>query len=117
MRETAVFSGIAIAERPVAERCCGVWVVDIQSGQVVAFVKFEEAVQEIFAVQAVPFRRPDVINDDPARLAESFVVPDESLAEVAGPSAGRLERRRPKSECPAGVVTRMNRHRPAGGGR
>ena len=83
VRESAVFSGIAIAERPVAERCCGVWVVNIQSGKVIAFVKFEEALQEIFAVQAVPFRRPEVINDDPARLAESFVVPDESLAEVA----------------------------------
>jgi uncharacterized protein (TIGR03032 family) len=85
VRESAVFSGIAIAERPVAERCCGVWVVNIQSGQVIAYVKFEDAVQEIFAVQALPYRRPDVLNDNPTRLAESFVVPDESLAEVAGP--------------------------------
>ncbi len=85
VRESAVFSGIAIAERPVAERCCGVWVVNIQSGQVIAYVKFEDAVQEIFAVQALPYRRPDVLNDDPTRLAESFVVPDESLAEVAVP--------------------------------
>jgi uncharacterized protein (TIGR03032 family) len=85
VRESAVFSGIAIAERPVAERCCGVWVVNIQSGQVVAYVKFEDALQEIFAVQAVPRRRPDVLNDDAVRLAESFVLPDESLAEVAAP--------------------------------
>jgi uncharacterized protein (TIGR03032 family) len=85
VRESAVFSGIAIAERPVAERCCGVRVVNIQSGQVVAYVKFEDALQEIFAVQAAPFRRPDVLNDDAARLAESFVVPDDSLAEVAAP--------------------------------
>jgi uncharacterized protein (TIGR03032 family) len=83
VRESAVFSGIAVAERPVAERCCGVWVVNIESGQVIAYVKFEEALQEIFAVRAVPFRRPDVINDDAARLAESFVLPDESLAEVS----------------------------------
>jgi uncharacterized protein (TIGR03032 family) len=85
VRESAVFSGIAIADRPVAERCCGVWVVNIQSGRVAAYVKFEDALQEIFAVQAVPFRRPDVLNDDAARLAESFVVPDEVLAEVADP--------------------------------
>src|SRR5262245_18610499 len=38
VRESAVFSGIAIAERPVAERCCGVWVVNIRSGRVVAYV-------------------------------------------------------------------------------
>jgi hypothetical protein len=62
-----------------------VWVVNIQSGRVVAFVRFEDALQEIFAVRAVPFRRPDVLNDDAARLAESFVVPDASLAEVAEP--------------------------------
>ncbi len=85
VRESAVFSGIAIAERPVAERCCGVWVVNIQSGQVIPYVKFEEALQEIFAVQAVPFRRPDLRNDDPTLLASSFVVPDESLAEVGAP--------------------------------
>jgi uncharacterized protein (TIGR03032 family) len=85
VRESAVFSGIAIAERPLAERCCGVWVVNIQSGQVIAYVKFEDALQEIFAVQAVPYRRPDLINNDAVRLAESFVLPDESLAEVAVP--------------------------------
>jgi hypothetical protein len=78
-------SGIAIAERPVAERSCGVWVINIQSGQVIAYVKFEDALQEIFAVQALRRRRPDVLNDDPVRLAESFVLPDESLAEVAVP--------------------------------
>jgi uncharacterized protein (TIGR03032 family) len=83
VRESAVFSGIAIAERPVAERCCGVWVVHIETGRVVAFVKFEDALQEIFAVQALPRRRPDVLNDDVKRLSESFVLPDESLAEVA----------------------------------
>jgi uncharacterized protein (TIGR03032 family) len=85
VRESAVFSGITIAERPVAERCCGVWVVNIQSGRVIAYVKFEDALQEIFAVQALPRRRPDVLNDDAARLADSFVLPDESLAEVAAP--------------------------------
>jgi uncharacterized protein (TIGR03032 family) len=85
VRESAVFSGIAIAERPVAERCCGVWVVHIQSGQVIAYVKFEDALQEIFAVQALRRRRPDVLNDDAVRLAESFVLPAESLAEVAEP--------------------------------
>jgi uncharacterized protein (TIGR03032 family) len=83
VRESAVFSGIGVAGRPVEERCCGVWVVDIRTGRVVAFVKFEDALQEIFAVQAVPFRRPDVINDDRGRLAGSFVLPDESLAAVA----------------------------------
>jgi uncharacterized protein (TIGR03032 family) len=85
VRESAVFSGIAIANRPMEERCCGVWVVNIESGQVVAFVKFEDALQEIFAVQALPRRRPDLLNDDPTLLASTFVLPDESLADVASP--------------------------------
>ena len=86
VRESAVFSGIAIAERPLAERCCGVWVVNIQTGQTVAFVKFEDAVQEIFAVQVLPgVRHPDVINDQPRVIADSFVVPDEALDLVPGP--------------------------------
>src|SRR4029077_12227742 len=82
----AVFSGIAIAERPLAERSCGVWVVDTRTGLTVAFVKFEDAVQEIFAVQVLPgVMRPDVINDQPRVLADSFVVPDEALDVVPEP--------------------------------
>jgi hypothetical protein len=61
-----------VAFRPAEERCCGAWVLSIPSGGVVAFVRFEDALQEIFTVKAVPFRRPDVINDDAVRLAESF---------------------------------------------
>ncbi len=86
VRESAVFSGIKIAERKVEDRCCGVWVVDIQTGRTVAFLRFEDAVQEIFAVQVLHgLRFPDLINDDPAILANSFVLPDESLADVAAP--------------------------------
>ena len=85
VRETAVFSGIALTERP-AERNCGVWVVDTQTGRTAAFLRFEDAVQEIFAVQVLPgLRFPDLINDDAAILANSFILPDESLAEVAAP--------------------------------
>jgi uncharacterized protein (TIGR03032 family) len=86
VRESAVFSGIAIAERPLAERCCGVWVVNIQTGQTIAYVKFEDALQEIFAVQVLPeVRQPDVINDQPRLIADSFVVPDEALDLVPAP--------------------------------
>ncbi len=86
VRESAVFSGIAIADRPLAERCCGVWVVDVVTGQTIAFVRFEEGVQEIFAVQVLAGQRfPELINDDRDRLADSFVLPDEPLAVVPEP--------------------------------
>jgi uncharacterized protein (TIGR03032 family) len=76
VRETAVFSGLPITER--AERYCGVWVVDVTTGQTVAFVQFEDAVQEIFAVQVLPgLRFPDLVNDDEKALADSFVLPED----------------------------------------
>jgi hypothetical protein len=85
VRETAVFSGIPITER-LTERICGVWAVDIQTGQTAAFLRFEDAVQEIFAVQVVPGRRyPDLINDDEAMLDDSFVLTDEALEAVPEP--------------------------------
>ncbi len=81
VRETAVFSGIAVAERP--DRSCGVWVLDTVSGDTVAYLKFEDAVQEIFAVQVLPGRRfPDVVNDNNAVIADSFIVPEPALTDV-----------------------------------
>jgi uncharacterized protein (TIGR03032 family) len=83
VRESAVFSGIAIAERPTTERACGVWVVNIETGQTVAWVKFEDAVQEIFAVEVLTQARfPDVVIDDRELLAGTFILPDDALADV-----------------------------------
>ena len=60
--------------------------VNIHTGQTVAYVKFEDAVQEIFAVQVLPgVRHPDVINDLPRVIADAFVVPDEALDLVPEP--------------------------------
>lgn len=82
VRESAVFGGIPIAKRAMDERVCGVWVVNIESGQTVGFVKFEDAVQELFAVEVVPARYPELVNDDRELLAGSFELPDVALGEV-----------------------------------
>jgi uncharacterized protein (TIGR03032 family) len=82
VRETAVFSGIAIAEMPQDERACGVWAVDTRSGKIAGFVKFTEGVQEIFAVQALSgLCWPDVITEG-VPLSETFELPDEALRQV-----------------------------------
>ena len=66
-----------------AERTCGVWAVDIRDGEVVAFVKFEEAVQEIFAVSVLAgCEFPDLINDNPKFTGSSFVLPEDALKDV-----------------------------------
>ena len=84
VRETAVFSGIPITERlQPTDRTCGVWVIDITSGEVIAFLKFEDALQEIFAVSVLPgMRYPDVNNEDAEIVGSSYVLPDEALADV-----------------------------------
>lgn len=84
VRESAVFSGIPITERlPADERTCGVCAIDLRNGQVVALLRFDTAVQEVFAVTVLPGRRyPELINDDANLLANSFVVPDAVLADV-----------------------------------
>jgi uncharacterized protein (TIGR03032 family) len=82
VRETAVFSGIPLTER-LEERICGVWVVNVQTGETVAFLRFEGAVQEIFAVQVLQgIRFPEILEWGDERVAHSYVLPDEALADV-----------------------------------
>ena len=85
VRESAVFSGIPITERlSETERTCGVCAINLTTGQVVGLLRFETAVQEIFAVTVLPGKRyPDLINDDEKLLENSFVVPDAALADVS----------------------------------
>jgi len=87
VRESATFSGIPLT-RALSERTCGVWVVDSRNGAIVAFLRFEQAVQEIFAVAVLPgLRFPDVINDDAQLMGFSFALPDAALKEVQIPVA------------------------------
>ncbi len=81
VRETAIFSGIPLVEQ-LTERTCGVWVVNLETGQTVAFLKFEDAVQEIFAVQVLPVRFPEIIDWDEKLIGTSYVLPDEALRDV-----------------------------------
>jgi uncharacterized protein (TIGR03032 family) len=81
VRETATFSGLPLTERS-QERVCGVWAVNLDTGEPFAWLEFQQGVQELFAVQVVPRRWPDLIHDDTELLAGSFVLPDEVVSEV-----------------------------------
>jgi uncharacterized protein (TIGR03032 family) len=75
VRESAVFSGIPITQRP-EKRVCGVWALELATGRTLAFLQFEAGVQEIFAVQVLPgLRFPELLTDDPAVIGNSFLVP------------------------------------------
>lgn len=85
VRETATFSGLPLTER-LEERTCGVWVVNVETGQTVAFLRFEAGVQEIFAVEVLQgIQYPDIVEWGDPRMHSSYVLPDEALREVKLP--------------------------------
>ena len=78
----SVFTGLPITES-AAERNCGVWVVDTQTGSIVGLLRFEGAVQEIFDVSVLPgIRWPTLLHRGEA-TANAFVLTQEDLRRVA----------------------------------
>lgn len=83
VRESATFGGLPLTGR-LEERQCGVWVVNIETGQTIAFLRFEDLVQEIFAVHALPgVRFPEIAEHGSDAVKLTFVLPDEALADSA----------------------------------
>jgi uncharacterized protein (TIGR03032 family) len=79
VRETAVFSGIPITEQK-DERICGVWIINIENGEIVGFLRFEGSVQEIFAVQILAgIHFPEILESGNKLIGASYVLPDEAL--------------------------------------
>ena len=84
VRESAIFAGVPLADRITeeTERICGVAAVDLRTGRQVAFVHFEDAVQEIFAVEVLPHRFPEILEPTDDFVATSYALPDEALSHV-----------------------------------
>lgn len=81
VRETATFGGIPITNLP--ERFCGVWVVNIHTGEIVASLQFEEDIQEIFAVTVLPgICFPELSDWDEKQLESSFDLPNDVIQEM-----------------------------------
>lgn len=78
----SVFGGIPIAQK-LKERQCGVWVVDIRSGQTVGFLRFEGQVQEIFDILLLPnILFPELVEPDADIVSSSFCLADDALRDV-----------------------------------
>ena len=84
VRETAVFAGLPLTERE-QDRKCGVWVVDIETGETVGFLVFSGGVQEIFSVQLVPQKYPALLDLNDPLLHTSYSIPDEALKDFTTP--------------------------------
>jgi uncharacterized protein (TIGR03032 family) len=77
----SVFAGLPITRIP--DRSCGMWVVDTRTGVTVAFLRFDGDVQEVFDVQLVPARFPEILEPESDLTKTSFILPDAALAEMA----------------------------------
>ena len=88
IREATTFGGLPLTAR-LEERQCGVWVVDIDSGQTVAFLRFEDVVQEMFEVLLLPgVTFPEIAEPGDDVTTGTFVLPD------AASAAGAVQSRR-----------------------
>ena len=108
VRETAVFSGIPLVEKQ-KERICGVWVVNVQSGETVAFLRFESGVQEIFAVQIVPARFPELLEFGDELINTSYVLPDAAMKDVPAVLQETAPAAAPADAPPPDFVEMINR--------
>ncbi len=82
VRETAVFAGLPLTQR-VSDRQCGVYLVDIEAGEVVGFLHFVGDVHEIFDVRWLPHRSPVLVEPSSPLLASSYELPRDALKLVA----------------------------------
>ena len=75
IRESSTFGELPLTRR-LRERQCGVWMVDLRSGTVVGFLRFDDLVQEIFDVAVLPGTRfPEVAEASGATTAQSYALP------------------------------------------
>ena len=75
IRETSTFGGLPIADRATTLKC-GIWVVHIPTGKVVAQLEFSAGVEEIYDVQLLTGARyPAVIGLEKDAIQNTFVVP------------------------------------------
>lgn len=78
VREATTFGGLPLTAR-LEDRQCGIWVVNIETGETVAFLQFEDLVEEIFDVAVLPgLRFPEIAEHGSDAVNNSFVVPPES---------------------------------------
>jgi uncharacterized protein (TIGR03032 family) len=90
IRESNIFGGLPITERiEEARRKCGVYAVDLQSGQVVGSLHFEEGCAELFDIQVLPAMRfPTVVGFQDQTLDGILIAPPTAWQEGASATAG-----------------------------
>ena len=83
VREATTFGGLPLTGR-LEERCCGVWIVDLDTAGIIGFLRFEDVVQEIFDVALLPgLRFPEIAEHGSDAVNLTYRVPEVALFERA----------------------------------
>jgi uncharacterized protein (TIGR03032 family) len=83
VREATTFGGLPLTGR-LEERCCGVWIVDLDTARIIGFLRFEDVVQEIFDVALLPgLRFPEIAEHGSDAVNLTYRVPEVALFERA----------------------------------
>ncbi len=90
VRETSVFAGLPLTERE-QDRKCGVWIINIETGNTEGYLAFSGGVQEIFSVQVVPGKFPALLDLNDPLLATSYSLPDSAVQNFTAPDPEKLE--------------------------
>lgn len=84
----SVFSELPVTQTK-DERNCGVWIVDITTGDIVGMLRFDGAVQEIFDVSLLPNMAWPRLETDTELTHSAYVLSNEALAQVKPAIAGK----------------------------
>jgi uncharacterized protein (TIGR03032 family) len=91
VRASNTFVDIPLTEQN-PDRASGVWVVNIDTGKTVAFLRFSGIVEEVFAVQLLQARRPHFSAPDGPELETAWALPAAALPEVETAASPRPSR-------------------------
>src|SRR5262249_7016298 len=81
---TSALDGVPLARRREQLKC-GVAVVDLRDGRLVALLEFQTAVEEIFDVQVLAgVRFPEVIGFQKEAIQHTFIIPPDPSPTEAG---------------------------------
>ena len=83
VRESATFSGLPVTR--LARRVCGVWVVNIRTGQIHTFMEFTQGIDEIFAVTVLPHAVVEMTDNHSPMSRGNYRVPQTTVGEVKMP--------------------------------
>ena len=82
LRETNAFADIPVTEDNL-DRASGVWVVNLETGETIGFLKFSALVQEIFGVALLHGTTfPTLLDDGEDILKTTYVLPDAALKDI-----------------------------------